>query len=394
MSQGFDVLLDYSENIFKRWWRKFSSQPHQLFFTLGFLQAFLTISTLLLTLTGYASIDTRLFHTINIGLFMPVSFFLGFLLTVIYRFLGQIPFIKTQYMPLFWFCMSGYIITNLGIFLSSTIYLAGLILLAYGILKSLVLFINTYNKSTQNEKFDVFWLIFIYSMSLLSAVGFAFSHIFPALLNTIVYFTFYIFFVPLVFIVSQKMLPSFYMFYFNETIKESNKKLTLSVLFCIFLLFVARSLDIKSIVFIASSFGSVLSLWLFIENKVLFRKCKPILFILQAGIMWLVIAFASGLAEVVWNISSHLQIHLFGVGFIGTMLIGFGTRVTLGHSNQKIIADKLTTAIFILYQLVIILRIITVFYGEFLIPSAICWCVILGIWLYRYLPDLSQIRNL
>ena len=58
-------------------------------------------------------------------------------------------------------------------------------------------------------------------------------------------------------------------------------------------------------------------------------------------------------------------IHLLLLGFLLTVLIGFGTRVVLGHSGQVPHADRLTKALFVLTQIVVFARALVSFNAAF-----------------------------
>jgi uncharacterized protein involved in response to NO len=63
--------------------------------------------------------------------------------------------------------------------------------------------------------------------------------------------------------------------------------------------------------------------------------------------------------EVLLNANTLLLAqHILLIGYILTLLIGFGTRVILGHSGQQIIADSYTTSLFILTQVILLVRIL------------------------------------
>jgi uncharacterized protein involved in response to NO len=118
---------------------------------------------------------------------------------------------------------------------------------------------------------------------------------------------------------------------------------------------------------------------------------KPILFILQVGIIWFIVGFLIGALEPLFGYSYLLQFHIFAVGFLGVMLIGFGSRVTLGHSDQAIVADSITVAIFVLFNVVVLLRLYAVFDASFVAISGFAWCGVIAIWLWRYLPSILRL---
>jgi len=82
---------------------------------------------------------------------------------------------------------------------------------------------------------------------------------------------------------------------------------------------------------------------------------------------------------------------LLALGFLTTVLIGFGTRVVLGHSGNVPTADGITKAIFYLTQIVVISRMLVsldVAFGweaGFLFDiSFLLWCVLFIWWGGRF----------
>ncbi|MDQ1298430.1 MAG: uncharacterized protein QG558_969, partial [Campylobacterota bacterium] len=86
-----------------------------------------------------------------------------------------------------------------------------------------------------------------------------------------------------------------------------------------------------------------------------------------------------------------IDAHLLALGFLTTVLIGFGTRVTLGHSGRAPHADRLTVALFVWTQVVVFARfalsVDSAFGGThaWLFDAAGAgWIVLFGVWTLRY----------
>jgi len=135
---------------------------------------------------------------------------------------------------------------------------------------------------------------------------------------------------------------------------------------------------------------------LFYDNRFIFRRAPAVLWVLQIGALWFLAGFASGIAVGISDllhmgvVPSLLQAHIFGVGFIITMAIGFGSRVAMGHSGRKIAADKLSAIIFASLVLLTVIRLIGVYSPVFLEGSIHLWCLIFGVWIYKYAPMLTS----
>ncbi|MEO1953296.1 MAG: NnrS family protein, partial [Campylobacterales bacterium] len=107
-----------------------------------------------------------------------------------------------------------------------------------------------------------------------------------------------------------------------------------------------------------------LALYMFIEFKR--WELKPfqspaILWVLHLCLFWLPTAFLLSSITLIGELTLdtsfyYLNVHLLALGFLTTVLIGFGTRVTLGHSGQPPMADALTTKLFLFTQVVVLLR--------------------------------------
>ena len=88
--------------------------------------------------------------------------------------------------------------------------------------------------------------------------------------------------------------------------------------------------------------------------------------------------------------------HLIAIGFLTTILIGFGTRVILGHSGQAPHADKFAIGLFWFVQVVVILRAlfsVNIAFGwglDFLFDiSFTAWLILFLLWAWRYTKVLA-----
>jgi len=99
----------------------------------------------------------------------------------------------------------------------------------------------------------------------------------------------------------------------------------------------------------------------FLSWKLPVFTSPAILWVLHLGLFWLpaglLIDAVTRLAEI-WLQTSFLfaGMHLVAIGFVTTILIGFGTRVTLGHSGQVPHADRVSVALFWLTEAVVLAR--------------------------------------
>ena len=125
--------------------------------------------------------------------------------------------------------------------------------------------------------------------------------------------------------------------------------------------------------------------------------CDPMLWVLQAGYLWLLSALLllglSGFGIVPFS----LALHALTAGAIGTMTLGMMCRVTLGHTGREIKASSMTTASFVLMIFAGALRVSgPLFFPEhvnaWIISSALIWSVCFAIYAFIYAPMLLQSR--
>lgn len=194
--------------------------------------------------------------------------------------------------------------------------------------------------------------------------------------------------------------------FFSNSFAQKNENFV-KIVFVLFLLkSIFASADIKSVQIIIDL---LLGICMFIEFKCWDLhplQSPPILWVLHLALFWLPLSFLlSGVslgAEIFLNISFYfLNIHLLAIGFLTTLLIGFGTRVALGHSEQPPQADTLATKIFLSVQVVVFLRAlysINVAFGwglNFLFDiSFTAWLLLFFVWGGRYFKVLVFGRKL
>ncbi|MDX4057575.1 NnrS family protein, partial [Aliarcobacter skirrowii] len=132
-------------------------------------------------------------------------------------------------------------------------------------------------------------------------------------------------------------------------------------------------------------------------------KTPPIVWILHLGLYWIVIAFFISIIESVFAFINpnfyfeKIVIHTLAIGYFVTVLVGFGTRVILGHSGRKIETKLFALIIFIAVQFLALIRVFTSIssnfdfnYIFFIELSAFLLIVALVIWSLKYITILVE----
>lgn len=131
----------------------------------------------------------------------------------------------------------------------------------------------------------------------------------------------------------------------------------------------------------------------------------PMLGVLHIGFAWLGIAmllfavqsfvlFLSHGATPIWGLA---PLHALTIGCFTTLLVGFGTRVTLGHSGLPLQADTPTKLIFAGIQIVVLMRVLADILPMqtrhwLYLAAAVAWLACFAPWVWRYLPAYWKAR--
>ena len=167
----------------------------------------------------------------------------------------------------------------------------------------------------------------------------------------------------IIFTISQRMIP----FFTRVMAPEYNINKSSRLLDILFLLLI---LKVCVLSFENSKLNLIVDipLFIFISKELIKWKLPvshmpPIVWVLHIGLFWIPIAFLISIFEgviVFVNPDFFFEkavIHTLAVGYFVTVLIGFGTRVILGHSGRKIETNNFVVAIFIAIQILTFLRI-------------------------------------
>lgn len=383
----FSTSLD--SNINKSWWERFTSQPHQLFFTSSIFFAFLVMILTSISLVGKLPLDFSYIHGFGLNYAVFTNAFLGFLITVIPKY-NAVPAIKKDdYLKAWIFLQITFILS----FFNNIILWK--ILTVFIILYFVKIFSSIIKKSKVIDRKDS---IYINSILCLGAVLLLLESLLLSNFSTLIFFAYLL---SMVFIVALKMIPSF--FFAQTRIQPWQRPEYIRPLSLFFIISSGLCLEfnfliaLKFISFFASIFFSYI-----LYKLNMFKKTPAILSILVLGFSWIALGFLALFIESVLELNIlKLSLHIFALGFITTLLIGFSSRVSLGHAvpPQTIIADKLTIFIFALTQILLLIRVCASIFSltestifiALLHSSAFLWIVLFSLWSFRYAKILLRI---
>ena len=391
------------------WYKKFSSQPHQPFFSSGILFFTLFMMLFIFIYSNILTLDTSVltYHAYSMVFVIFIQFFLGFLFVVFPRFLMQAEIPIKKYMTQFFI----YFLSSLGIFLSlifySKITTVFQILLLVGQILSFRLLYSIHKKSLVQIKEDTKWILIAFCIGLVSHflfivsnIDFKYSHfVSKVAINS----GFYLFLFMIIFTISQRMIPFF------TTAKAANYKINkspklLETLFGLLVLkVVILSFDNAKLNLLADIPLFVIIVKELIRWKLPLFKVPAIMWVLYVGLYWIPVALVISIIEGILAFYApdiyfeKAVIHTIALGYFVTVLVGFGTRVILGHSGTTPHANNFTIAIYVILQLVVMLRIFASFSSNFgfnyisLINLSAIWLIfIMFLWSYKYMAILLK----
>ena len=332
------------------------------------------------------------FHAYTLIFTVFTSFFLGFLLTTFPRFSQTPPLEKKVYTRIFALLLVGVILFVLGSFSTMLVTSLGAFFILLSQLYAGYLFYTIYKSSTLTDKHDQFWILTAWLEGIVAQLLFILSFLEIIPINPLtIGVGVYLYLILIALSVAQRMVP-----FFSHLFIERNQRL-LKTIFILFMLKVFSDLFAIKIGFFFLIVAGIILGKEILRWKLPFKQADAILWILHLSIFWLPLSLIiGGLSELAGLIFERdflaLSIHLLVLGFLSTIMIGFGTRVTLGHSGNQMRVDKTTKILFYLTQIIIYFRALYSFSGSTLLfdITATLWMVLFSAWAIKYFPLLIK----
>ncbi len=369
----------------------FLSQPHQPFFLLGVVNAIVFMALFILAFKGHFALDPLLLHSYSMIFLIFTNFFFGFLYTTFPRFSGTQPIQTRAYLITFLF-QSLATLSMFAALLWPPAFWIVAIFVAIAFAQTLKIFFSIY-RACMLPKQDQYWLIVGIGMGAMSNLLYLLYSIPPHFLafhQLGIDFGAYLYLFFIAIVVAFRMVP-----FFSHVMNYQKSPWLYGALFGILLLRSFAHGILPSSLFLFDLLIGFLTAKEIIRIKLPFPNQEPLLWILHIALFWLPTAFfASAISEFFESFfalyTAKLGLHLVALGFLTTLLIGFGTRVTLGHSGNVLRVDKMGVKLFYFTQVVVIGRLLFSFaamYGK-LTPAfdiaATLWILLFIGWLAKY----------
>lgn len=377
----------------------FLSQPHQPFFLFGIVWAIAAMSFFALSHKGFITLcmSENSFHLYALAFIVFIQLFHGFLFTTLPRFCTSMTIPKEVYVRIVWLYQISSAVFFIGALVSPWVVWIAMAGVLFAQAMAVYTMVWVYRMGQSPHKTDPFWILIAHAIGFGSHAlwiiafatelfGVAFDWL--SLLAPVIINLFLIF---LTFSVAQRMIP-----FFSHSQEVRSSRFIESV----FALFVLKTL---CAIFAFSIAEAVVSLFLglyllreFIRWKLSPFRSPAIIWVLHLALFWLPAALLIGaslqLLEAVYGLSFLFAgPHLLLLGFLTTVLIGFGTRVVLGHSGQSPHADTLAIALFWWTQVLVLSRLALsldsgfgLAHGWLFDLASAAWILLFAVWGWRY----------
>ena len=376
-----------------------------MLFLAGATQILLTLAWWLVELatraTGFLSPATALPAVWGHAFLMVYGvfpfFIFGFLFTVYPRWLRGAAIGRRAYVPVFALMFGGILLFTAGLVLDRRIVVLALIMFLGGWASALISLLRVYLSARERGPHERLLNLALAAGLLGIAVFLAAVLTGSALLFVLAReLGLWLFLVPVVFLVSHRMIP-----FFSQSALMNYIMVRPAW---------GPSLMVVCVTAHAGFELSGLPQWRFLADLPLavaalhhsyvwqFRRSfhARLLAMLHIAFLWLGIAMGLYAAQSLVLLATgtdylgRAPLHALGIGFLASMIVAMASRVTLGHSGRALSADTLTWAVLLGVNASALLRIA----GEFLpsvaswlnLLAALVWLAALLPWVLRYLP--------
>ena len=387
--------------------KSFTAAPHRVMFFGGAVQTLLAMLWWLFELsTRYLlpqySVSWPLLpaaiHSWLLLFGMLPFFFFGFLMTTFPRWMAGHEIPVQRYVPAFVFMLGGVLLFHAGLYFGTVLLTLASASMLTGWAGGLYALWRVLRDTRPGDKRHPLLLFIAFSLGWLALAAFLLWQLTDAhvLLQSALRLALWGFVLPVFATVAHRMFP-----FFTSSalqIKEVPRPFwTLWVMLAASLLHgVLELLGRNAWLWLADlplALAAFTLSWLWGLRR---SFANPLLAVLHVGFAWLGIAMLLYAAQSLWlgwhgaYILGLAPLHALTIGCYATLVIGMGTRVTLGHSGLPFTVDTPVKLMFAGIQLVALLRIaadlLPQHSGPLYLLAVVGWLACFGPWVWRYLP--------
>lgn len=387
-------------------WQVFSAAPHRMMFLPGALQTVLVMAFWLAELlgrTGLWSLPPLALPPVWVHVFLMLFglfpfFIFGFLFTVYPRWMGGPVIAASRYVAVFIFLALGMVLFYAGLFTSRHIVAIALILQLTGWAMALYALFTVFRQASQRGPHERLLNLALASgmlgiaCFLAGVVGQS-----PLAFRVAREIGLWLFLMPVVFLVSHRMIPFFSQSALINYIMVRPAWGPPLMVACVIGHVVFEITGLQGWRFLADAPLAVAALhlsWLWQFRRSFHAR---LLAMLHIAFLWLGVGMtlyaAQSFALLVTGMDylGRAPLHALGIGFIASMVVAMASRVTLGHSGRALQADDITWRVLFGITLTAMLRIAAEFVpglagGILNAMAAAMWLASFLLWARLYAP--------
>jgi uncharacterized protein involved in response to NO len=385
----------------------FTAAPHRMLFFAGACQLLLVMAWWLVEIAGRYNggwtppptvIPATWSHQF-LMLFGIFPFYIfGFLLTVYPRWMNGTPVSAGRYSGIFWLLVSGMVTYYIGLYTSARVLALAMVIQLIGWGMANLTLITLYRRAPRRGPHET--ILNLALLAGMAGIGLFLHALLTGSGHSILLSRsvgLWLFLVPVVFVVSHRMLPFFgSSVLVNYPMVRPAWSLPL-LLACVTghaLLEIAGQPQWLFVVDLPLALTALhhTVVWKFLRSFEV-----RLLAVLHIAFLWL------GIALLLYSLQSltllvtgdatlgRAPLHALGIGFAASMVLAMASRVSLGHSGQPLVADTLTWLCFLGLSASALLRMAAELGDPGLssrlnIAAAVTWLISTGFWVWRYAP--------
>jgi uncharacterized protein involved in response to NO len=392
-----------------RSWKSFTAAPHRVMFFGGAVQTVLVMLWWLFELgtryllpqysVGWPLFPTALHSWLLLFGMLPFFFF-GFLMTTFPRWMAGNEIPAGRFVPAFVFMFAGVMLFYIGLFFGRSMLILASVSVLLGWAIGLYALLRVLLDTRPGDKRHTIVLFIAFSTGWLALAGFLVWQVTEAhgWLQFSLRAGLWGFVLPVFASVAHRMIPFF-------TSSALNRQDVPRPFLAWWTILAASLLHGSMEFFDLVAWSWLVDIPLAISAFTLsylwgFRRsfANPLLAVLHVGFAWLGIAMLLFSVQSLWLFTHPgtgfiwglAPLHALTIGCYATLVIGMGTRVTLGHSGLPFVIDTPVKLMFAGMQAVALTRIVAdllPFHGGYLYLLAVLgWLACFIPWAWRYLP--------
>lgn len=387
-------------------WNTFSSAPHRMFFFGGAVQSIMTLTWWLADLGGrygrlYVPISWTISPTDAHAFLMIYGFFpffiFGFLMTTYPRWMNGEEVERRVYVPAFLLLAAGTLLFYAGLMVGFVLLKIALMLFLVGWGMGLYALLRVYLRAKHPDKRHAAITSVVLGVGWLLVAGFISDEAHLVAIAKVG--GIWLLLLPVFFAVSHRMIP-----FFSANVIPDYKIVRPDWVLALIPGFalvhgILELTGLQAWTWLVDLPMAASAIYLTRAWRLRESLAVPILGMLHIGFAWLGIALllyaAQSLTLLMTGqlILAKAPLHALTAGYFTSMLLAMVTRVTLGHSGRALKAERLTWGIFLAFQSVAVLRVISELPGleltlrsHLYLCAGVVWLACFGLWSYKFAP--------